>query len=183
VLRAGATTCLTDPMGRTVRTVVVLLAASTLAVACGARTEVDTAGPATTSSTVEAVPIEERVPTQVCDPFTGECTPVTTVPGALASCDDEYLDLFAAATLDMPRRTITGPKKCDGAYAAWDVDYGSGSCPADDTGPNPCANLRVHRVFWRGVDGAWVLLGYQGTGDCAEARTYDPSFPDAICTP
>jgi hypothetical protein len=105
-------------------------------------------------------------------------------------CDltDDVVDVAAACASASYRHAIAtevdggslpfSNERCDGSWLALDVDFGASACPPED---DSCRGVRVHRVFFRNDGGRWVVLSYQGSGDCAEAQAADPAFPEAVC--
>jgi hypothetical protein len=96
-----------------------------------------------------------------------------------ASCDNGTLrDTIANA--DVPRH-FGMDTRCEEPYAVVDVDIGAGACPADDTGPNPCAGERIRRMYWRIEDGAWVEIGVDQGRGCGDVLETAPDFPTHLC--
>ena len=104
--------------------------------------------------------------------------PPTTAPAA--ACTTESYRYAVAAEIDGGHYPISN-ERCDGTWAAFDVDLGADACRPEADADDPCRGTRVHRTFWRNDDGRWRLLSYQGTGDCDEARAADPRFPPDVC--
>ena len=109
----------------------------------------------------------------------GRVPPSTAVP---AACSTESYRYAVGAEIDGGSYDISN-ERCDGTWAAFDVDFGSDACPPEAEPGDPCRGERVHRTFWKNEGGRWRILTYQGSGDCAEARAADPGFPTEICQP
>ena len=96
----------------------------------------------------------------------------------MARCQRRFVSSMADA-----RSYDISNDRCDGTWAAFDVDFGADACPSDAAPQDACRGTRVHRTFWKNDEGRWRILAYQGSGDCAEARAADPDFPAEICGP
>ncbi len=96
-----------------------------------------------------------------------------------ASCDN-LRDFVANA--DMPRHFGMGDTRCDGRWAVVDVDYGAGDCPVTgEPQDNPCAGVRIRRMYWQVVDEAWVNVGSDPGPGCGDIAAAAPEFPAALC--
>ncbi len=140
-----------------------------LSVACG--TPTDSGAPVTTVSGEATDAPSPAAPS----PATPSSLP--EAPTTAAECSMDAYREAVARDIDGGHFPISG-ERCDGKWAAFDVDFGAGACPPED---HSCRGQRVHRTFWRSEDGDWVIITYQGSGDCAEVWRVDPRFPEAIC--
>lgn len=107
---------------------------------------------------------------------------VPSTTAVAAACTSESYRFAVAAEIDGSSYRISN-ERCDGTWAAFDVDFGSDACLPEAEADDPCRGRRVHRTFWKNEDGRWRILAYQGSGDCHEARRADPDFPTEICEP
>ena len=107
----------------------------------------------------------------------GLASTTTAVP---AACTTESYRYAVASEIDGGHYGISN-ERCDGRWAAFDVDFGSDACLPEADADDPCRGARVHRTFWRNDGGRWRVLSYQGSGDCAEARAAAPEFPTDVC--
>jgi hypothetical protein len=109
--------------------------------------------------------------------------PTTSLPaapsGGPAECSHTAYEEAVAREIDGGNYRISD-ERCNGDWAAFDVDFGVDACPPED---NSCAGERVHRTFWRNEGGMWKIITYQGSGDCAEVWRVERRFPEAICRP
>jgi predicted small lipoprotein YifL len=96
-----------------------------------------------------------------------------------ASCQN-LRDFVANA--DVPRHFGMGNTRCDGRWAVVDVDIGAGDCPVTgEPRGNPCAGVRVRRMYWQVVDDAWVLVGSDPGPGCGAIAAVAPAFPTSLC--
>lgn len=114
----------------------------------------------------------ERCELPDCDPATG------TAPLA-AACDNSTL-YDAVRDDDVPQHADIDVLGCDGSWAVVDVDIGAGSCPADE-GPNPCAGVRVDRLFWHVDAGQWTRIHWSRDAGCGSVHEAEPDFPPSLC--
>lgn len=135
--------------------------------------------------TLQAMPAEVRVRDTFGGWFAYVDGKVTNCPyGQVcddepASCDNATLR-DAIASADVPRR-FHMEERCEAPFAVVDVDYGAGACSADDSAPNRCAGLRVHRHYWRITDDRWTQIGLDDGAGCGDIHALAPDFPSELC--
>lgn len=98
-----------------------------------------------------------------------------------ASCDDATLH-DAIANADVPAHFQMSLIRCEAPFAVVDVDYGAGACaPTGEEGDNPCADQRVHRMYWRIEDDRWEPIGYDDNAGCGDIHQVAADFPATLC--
>jgi hypothetical protein len=112
-----------------------------------------------------------------------ECALPSCDPSASISEPGTCANLRQFASLaDAPKNFDMVDVRCDGSFAVYGLDFGSGGCAPVDGQAKPCSGKIVHRIYWRATDSGWTIVVWDDNAGCGQVLTAASDFPTALCT-